>query len=116
VPRYRKLALFLLLASIWGSAFIVIKAGLGLLPPMLFAAIRYDLAGVLVLAYTWSVTDQPVTFVLHFDSSPSSERSRSTCYLAQAISSCSTFLRQIRVIRFSRTLLLRGYHGDRMHQ
>lgn len=51
MSRYRNLALFLLLAAVWGSAFMAIKAGLAFFPPVLFAAIRYDVAGVLMLGY-----------------------------------------------------------------
>jgi drug/metabolite transporter (DMT)-like permease len=43
--------LFLALAAVWGSAFMAIKVGLEYIPPVLFAAIRYDVAGVLMLAY-----------------------------------------------------------------
>jgi probable blue pigment (indigoidine) exporter len=50
--RYRNFVLFLLLAAVWGSAFMAIKAGLELgFPPVLFAAVRYDIAGVLMLGY-----------------------------------------------------------------
>ncbi|MFB6354797.1 MAG: DMT family transporter [Halobacteriales archaeon] len=58
--RYRNLALFLVLAAAWGSAFTAIKAGLAFFPPVLFAALRYDAAGVLILGYAWVVTDRPV--------------------------------------------------------
>jgi drug/metabolite transporter (DMT)-like permease len=51
VSRYRNFALFVALAAVWGSAFMAIKAGLDYFPPVLFAAIRYDIAGVLMLAY-----------------------------------------------------------------
>jgi drug/metabolite transporter (DMT)-like permease len=60
VSRYRNLALFLVLAAIWGSAFMAIKAGLAYFPPVLFAAIRYDVAGVLMLAYAVWAIDDPV--------------------------------------------------------
>jgi drug/metabolite transporter (DMT)-like permease len=60
VSRYRNLALFLLLAAIWGSAFMAIKAGLAYFPPVLFAAVRYDVAGVLMLAYAAWVVDDPI--------------------------------------------------------
>ena len=61
MSRYRNLALFLLLAAIWGSAFMAIKAGLDAgFPPVLFAAVRYDIAGVLMLGYAWWVLDDPV--------------------------------------------------------
>jgi len=60
VSRYRNLARFVLLAAVWGTAFTAIKAGLAFFPPVLFAALRYDLAGVLMLGYAWVVTDRPV--------------------------------------------------------
>ncbi|MFC6834905.1 DMT family transporter [Halomarina ordinaria] len=60
--RYRNLALFLVLAAVWGSAFMAIKAGLDLygFPPVLFAAVRYDVAGVLMLGYAAYVLDDPL--------------------------------------------------------
>jgi drug/metabolite transporter (DMT)-like permease len=60
VSRYRNLALFLVLAAVWGSAFMAIKAGLDYFPPVLFAAVRYDVAGVLMLGYAAWVVDDPV--------------------------------------------------------
>lgn len=60
MTRYRNLALFLVLAVVWGSAFTAIKAGLAFFPPVLFAALRYDAAGALMLAYAWVITDRPV--------------------------------------------------------
>jgi drug/metabolite transporter (DMT)-like permease len=58
--------LFCLLAAVWGSAFMAIKAGLGTPAapayfydaPVLFAAVRYDVAGVLMLGYGAWVTDR----------------------------------------------------------
>jgi drug/metabolite transporter (DMT)-like permease len=46
------------LAVAWGSAFTVIKAGLEFFPPVLFAALRYDLAGLLMLGYAGYATDR----------------------------------------------------------
>ncbi|WP_136590028.1 DMT family transporter [Salinigranum halophilum] len=43
--------LFVLLAAFWGTSFVAIDVGLERVPPLLFAALRYDLAGVVVLAY-----------------------------------------------------------------
>jgi drug/metabolite transporter (DMT)-like permease len=62
VTRYRNLLLFLVLAAVWGSAFMAINAGLKLagIPPVLFAAVRYDIAGVLMLAYAALVLDDPI--------------------------------------------------------
>ncbi|MEE6210085.1 EamA family transporter [Salarchaeum sp. III] len=59
MSRYRNLSLFLVLAAAWGAAFMAIKAGLSYFPPVLFAALRYDVAGVVMLAYAWYATDHP---------------------------------------------------------
>jgi len=64
--RYRNLLLFCTLAAVWGSAFMAIKAGLGTQSapayfwdaPVLFAAVRYDAAGVLMLGYAAWATDR----------------------------------------------------------
>ena len=47
----RDAGLFLLLSLLWGTSFMTIKLGLSFLPPVLFAAMRYDVAGVLLLGY-----------------------------------------------------------------
>jgi drug/metabolite transporter (DMT)-like permease len=49
VSRIRAVAPFLLLASLWGFSFPAISVGLESLPPVLFAAYRYDVAAVLLL-------------------------------------------------------------------
>lgn len=51
MSRLRNLVAFLLLAGLWGLSFPAITVGLESLPPLLFAAVRYDVAGVLLLAY-----------------------------------------------------------------
>ena len=50
MSRIRATAPFLLLASLWGFSFPAISVGLNSLPPVLFAAYRYDVAAVLLLA------------------------------------------------------------------
>jgi drug/metabolite transporter (DMT)-like permease len=55
--RFRNAILFIALAVAWGSAFTAIKAGLEFFPPVLFAAFRYDLAGILMLGYAVYITD-----------------------------------------------------------
>ncbi|MGQ3328220.1 MULTISPECIES: DMT family transporter [Halorubrum] len=60
MSRARNLALFLVLAAVWGSAFMAIKAGLAYFPPVLFAALRYDLAAVVMIAYAAYVVDDPI--------------------------------------------------------
>ena len=56
--RYRNLLAFLALAGLWGTAFMAIKAGLAYFPPVLFAAFRYDVAGLLMLGYAIHATDR----------------------------------------------------------
>jgi len=56
--RFRNTLLFVVLAVAWGSAFTAIKAGLEFFPPVLFAAFRYDLAGLLILGYAVYATDR----------------------------------------------------------
>jgi drug/metabolite transporter (DMT)-like permease len=58
--RYRNLILFLVLATVWGSAFMAIKAGLEYFPPVLYAAFRYDIAGVIMLGYAFYTLDDPI--------------------------------------------------------
>jgi probable blue pigment (indigoidine) exporter len=58
VTSYRDGVSFLCLAALWGSAFMAIKAGLAYFPPVLFAAIRYDIAGLLMLGYAAAATDR----------------------------------------------------------
>lgn len=57
MPRYRNTVLFFTLAALWGVAFMAIKAGLEYFPPVLFAAIRYDLAAVILLLYAAVAAD-----------------------------------------------------------
>lgn len=50
--------LFVLLGALWGSSFVFIDIGLAYYPPILFAAFRYDIAGVVILGYAiWSTDD-----------------------------------------------------------
>lgn len=51
MSRYRDAAAFLLLAVLWGASYPAVKAGLEGFPPLLFAALRFDLVGLLVLGY-----------------------------------------------------------------
>lgn len=56
--RYRNLLAFLTLAALWGTAFMAIKAGLKFFPPVLFAALRYDIAGVVMFGYAVYATER----------------------------------------------------------
>jgi drug/metabolite transporter (DMT)-like permease len=50
--------LFGLLATFWGTSFVAIEVGLHHVPPLLFAAARYEVAGAVVLAYAVAATDR----------------------------------------------------------
>ena len=56
--RYRNAGLFVLLGVLFGSSFVAIKAGLDALPPVFFAALRFDVAAPLLVAYAaWRYDD-----------------------------------------------------------
>jgi drug/metabolite transporter (DMT)-like permease len=57
VSRGYAATLFVVLAVMWGLSFPAISVGLEYLPPLLFAAFRYDLAAVLLLGYAVATTD-----------------------------------------------------------
>nr|WP_245188564.1 EamA family transporter [Halarchaeum rubridurum] len=50
--------MFCVLAVAWGSAFVAIKAGLAHVAPVFFAALRFDVAAVLMFAYAVVTTDR----------------------------------------------------------
>lgn len=56
----RNTVLFVVLAAVWGTAFMAINAGLQYFPPLLFAALRFDIAAVCMLAYAAIVLDDPL--------------------------------------------------------
>lgn len=47
---------FLLLSALWGLSFVAIQVGLREMPPLLFAALRYDIAGLVMLGFAASTT------------------------------------------------------------
>ena len=57
MSRLRDAGLFCSLALFWGLSFPVITVGLEHIPPLLFAALRYDVAAVLLLGYAILQTD-----------------------------------------------------------
>ncbi|OKY78625.1 MAG: Permease of the drug/metabolite transporter, DMT superfamily [Candidatus Methanohalarchaeum thermophilum] len=56
--KYKNLVFFVMLSIAWGTAFNAIKVGLNSFPPVLFAGIRYSLAGAIMLSYAYLVTDR----------------------------------------------------------
>lgn len=49
---------FVLLAMLWGTSFVAIEAGLHYFPPLLFAGVRYAIAGAIVLVFAVLVSDR----------------------------------------------------------
>ena len=62
VPSWRNVPVipvaFGVLAILWGSSFVAIEIGLPHVSPLLFAALRYDIAGVVLLAFAVATTDE----------------------------------------------------------
>lgn len=56
MSRLRDISLFATLALFWGLSFPAISVGLEYLPPILFAAFRYDVAAVILLVYAVAAT------------------------------------------------------------
>lgn len=57
-PRYRDALLFVLLAVLFGGSFVAIKTGLAALPPLYFAALRFDVAAVALLTFVAATRDR----------------------------------------------------------
>jgi drug/metabolite transporter (DMT)-like permease len=56
--RYQNAALFVTLATLFGVAFVAIKAGLAVVPPVLFASLRFVVAAPLLLLFVaWRYDD-----------------------------------------------------------
>ncbi|GAA0302498.1 DMT family transporter [Halarchaeum salinum] len=51
-------AMFAALAAFWGTSFVAIQAGLHDFPPLLFAALRFGIAGLVVLGYAVCTTER----------------------------------------------------------
>ena len=50
--------MFVLLATLWGGSFVAIEVGLHFFPPLLFAGLRYSIAGALLLGYAVVAADR----------------------------------------------------------
>lgn len=51
LSKFRNVGLFAIVAIVWGASFPAINVGLESLPPILFAAVRYDIAALLVFGF-----------------------------------------------------------------
>ena len=54
----QNVALFVGLAAVWGSSFVAIKAGLESFPPLLYAALRFELAALVMFVYAFVRADR----------------------------------------------------------
>lgn len=50
--------MFVVLATLWGGSFVAIEVGLHFFPPLLFAGLRYSVAGAILLGYAVTTTDR----------------------------------------------------------
>ena len=55
--RGRALVAYLVVCVVWGSTYLAIRIGVGVLPPFLFAGIRFVIAGALLLAVALALGD-----------------------------------------------------------
>ncbi|HYL20169.1 MAG TPA: EamA family transporter [Gemmatimonadales bacterium] len=55
--RGKALVAYLLVCVVWGSTYLAIRVGVGVLPPFLFAGLRFVIAGLLVLAVALAFGD-----------------------------------------------------------
>ncbi len=60
MSRYRDVALFFLLATLWGGSFVAIEVGLTYYAPVLYAAYRFDLAALVLLSYVLLTDPDPL--------------------------------------------------------
>ncbi|WP_373689910.1 EamA family transporter [Halocatena marina] len=51
------IGIFILLGILWRSSFVATEAGLPYFPPLLFAALRYYVAGIAILVYVFLTVD-----------------------------------------------------------
>ncbi|HKW40981.1 MAG TPA: EamA family transporter [Gemmatimonadales bacterium] len=56
--RGKALIAYLIVCVFWGSTYLAIRVGVGVLPPFLFAGLRFVIAGALVLAVALALGDQ----------------------------------------------------------
>jgi len=56
MSRWTTTGLYVLLAALWGTSFVATRAALAAFPPILLAALRFDVAGVFVLGYALATT------------------------------------------------------------
>ena len=58
MSRFADIVMFVVLAVFWGLSFPAISVGLDFVPPLFFAALRYDVAAVILLGYAVFLMDK----------------------------------------------------------
>jgi drug/metabolite transporter (DMT)-like permease len=56
--RYRDGVLFVFVAAVLGSAFVAIRVGVSVVPPVFFAALRYDFTAIVLLVLALFSSEQ----------------------------------------------------------
>src|SRR2546425_10619835 len=56
--RGKPLIAYLVVCVFWGSTYLAIRVGVGVLPPLLFAGLRFLMAGVLLLGIALALGDR----------------------------------------------------------
>src|SRR5439155_707778 len=57
VDRVKALVAYLVVCVFWGSTYLAIRVGVGVLPPFLFAGLRFLIAGLLLLTVVLALGD-----------------------------------------------------------
>src|ERR1700753_3825485 len=74
-PLWKTLSAFAIIYFVWGSTFLAIRVGVHEVPPLLFAALRFATAGILL--YVWTL--------LRKEAAPRGREWLSICLLALLI-------------------------------
>src|SRR5690348_15532674 len=77
-PLWKTLSAFAIIYFVWGSTFLAIRVGVHEVPPLLFAAMRFLIAGLVL--YGW--------LIAHGERSPTGRQWISACLLATLIFVC----------------------------
>ena len=60
-PRWKTLLAFAIIYFVWGSTFLAIRIGVRELPPLLFAAMRFFVAGIVLFLWMIAQGERPPT-------------------------------------------------------
>jgi drug/metabolite transporter (DMT)-like permease len=60
-PNWKTLLAFGIIYFVWGSTFLAIRIGVQVVPPLLFAAMRFSIAGIILYGWTFARGERPPT-------------------------------------------------------